>query len=82
MDDRFCFAEGDQVLPLISEEICTGCGECVEACPVGAMALVEGKAAIVRPELCSYCGDCEELCPKGAIARPFEVVLQEAVRHD
>ena len=82
MDDRFCFSEGEQVLPLISEEICTGCGKCVEACPAGAMALVEGKAAIVRPELCSYCGDCEELCPKGAIARPFEVVLQERIQHD
>jgi len=77
MDDRFRFSESEQVLPLINEEICTGCGKCVEACPSGALDLVEGHAAIVRPELCSYCGDCEELCPKGAIARPFEVILGE-----
>ena len=77
MDDRFRFSESEQVLPLINEEICTGCGKCVEACPSGALDLVEGHATIVRPELCSYCGDCEELCPKGAIARPFEVILGE-----
>lgn len=45
-------------------------------CPTGALDLVEGRAAIVRPECCSYCSDCEELCPKGAIACPFEVVFQ------
>lgn len=49
----------------------------MDACPTGALALVEGRSAIVRPELCSYCGDCEELCSKGAIARPFEVVFQD-----
>lgn len=82
MDDRFCFSEGEHVLPLINGDICTGCGECVDACPTGALALVEGRAAIVRPELCSYCCDCEELCPKDAIARPFEVVFQERMQHD
>lgn len=77
MDDRFYSSESEQVLPLINEEICTGCGRCVEACPTGALSLAEGHAAIICPELCSYCGDCEELCPKGAIARPFEVILGE-----
>ena len=25
---------------------CTGCGACVDACPVGAMALIDGKARV------------------------------------
>ena len=45
---------------------CTGCGACVEVCPVGAMALVDGKAR-VDEEACIGCEACVDACPEGAI---------------
>jgi NAD-dependent dihydropyrimidine dehydrogenase PreA subunit len=68
---------GAQVYPIIDEERCTGCGECVDACPTGALQLVEGQAALTEPEACAYCADCEDLCPQGAIGLPYEVEFEE-----
>jgi NAD-dependent dihydropyrimidine dehydrogenase PreA subunit len=45
---------------------CTGCGACVRACPVGAIALVEGKAR-VDEDTCTGCQACLEVCPEEAI---------------
>lgn len=64
------------VLPNIDLDKCGGCAECVAGCPAKAVAMVEGRAAIVRPEECSYCAECEGLCPKGAITCPFEIVFE------
>ncbi|MFC2020279.1 ATP-binding protein [Chloroflexota bacterium] len=62
-------------VPEINLEICTGCGDCVEFCPSGTVALVNGKASIVRPEECNYCSDCETFCPSKAIRCPFEIII-------
>jgi len=45
---------------------CTGCGACAEVCPVGAIALVDGKAR-VDEELCTGCGACVDACPEDVI---------------
>lgn len=45
---------------------CTGCGICVGACPVEAIALADGKAHIDE-ELCTGCGACVSACPEDAI---------------
>ena len=62
-------------LPEIDGERCDGCGECVEVCHAGAVAIVDGKAAIARPAACDYCTDCEAACPVDAIRCPFEIVV-------
>ena len=61
--------------PEVNLDICTGCGDCVEFCPTGAVAIINGKVAVVKPEACTYCTECEALCPSGAIRCPYEIIL-------
>ncbi len=51
---------------IVDQEKCTGCGTCVEACPVEAIK-VENDKAIVDEEACVDCGTCIEECPEKAI---------------
>jgi ferredoxin len=50
----------------VDEAICTSCGDCVEACPAGAIALVNGLAHLDQT-VCADCGSCASACPQGAI---------------
>lgn len=52
----------------IDKTKCNGCGLCVKACHEGAMAIVDGKAELVRPNLCDGLGDCLPACPQDAIS--------------
>jgi ferredoxin len=67
----------DGVLPLINstyymssvnEDICIGCGTCVEKCTVGAIYLNENEKAEVDNTRCIGCGLCAHFCPQGAIS--------------
>jgi ferredoxin len=51
---------------IVDLEKCTGCGECLDACSVEAISLIEGKAAI-EVDTCLSCGACAQACPVGAI---------------
>ncbi len=44
---------------------CTGCGICVELCPVGNFSIVDGKASIDNK--CEDCMRCIGFCPEKAI---------------
>lgn len=52
----------------IDEEKCTGCGACVDACHEGAIALIDGKARLIREDYCDGLGDCLPICPADAIS--------------
>jgi len=62
-------------LPEVDAQGCTGCGACVRACPVAALALISPKdakvpkrlAARVDEDLCLGCGVCLSACPTAAI---------------
>jgi ferredoxin len=51
----------------IDEELCNGCGQCIPACEEGALAIVDGKARLVKEVYCDGLGACLGDCPTGAL---------------
>jgi pyruvate formate lyase activating enzyme len=46
---------------MLYPERCIQCGECIHACPHGAISL-EGGAICTSPQLCQTCGTCLDSC--------------------
>jgi NAD-dependent dihydropyrimidine dehydrogenase PreA subunit len=72
----------DLPLPRIVAALCTGCERCVEICPTGALAQIDGKAFLLLPDRCTYCALCEDICPDNAIALPFLIVFADSQTQD
>jgi len=51
---------------IIDVQKCCGSGECIKACPHGALSLVAGKAVIDHAR-CDLDGLCIPACPHSAI---------------
>lgn len=62
----------------IDQDKCNGCGACAAACHEGAIAMVDGKAQLMRDDYCDGLGDCLPACPTGAIS----FVVREAAAYD
>ena len=62
----------------IDQDKCNGCGACAAACHEGAIAMVDGKARLMRDDYCDGLGDCLPTCPTGAIT----FVEREAAAYD
>lgn len=52
--------------PKVEKDTCVGCEACVNACPCGAISIVDG-AAQIDEEQCAECLTCIDACPCGAI---------------
>ena len=64
-------------MPWVNREMCTGCGTCVEACPVGAIALDDRNVAGIDEDECIRCGKCHDVCPEEAVRHDSERIPQE-----
>ena len=67
-------------LPQIDRDSCTGCGDCLPACPTHAIGSINGKVAFIKAEACTYCGACEAICPVNAMALAYQIVTAQTSR--
>jgi NAD-dependent dihydropyrimidine dehydrogenase PreA subunit len=62
----------------IDKDKCNGCGLCIDACHENAMAIIDGKATLLRDDYCDGLGHCMPACPMDALS--FEE--REALPYD
>ena len=62
----------------IDEKNATAGGACAAACQEGAIAMINGKAKLIRDDYCDGLGNCLPACPADAIS--FEE--REAAAYD
>ncbi|AFC99250.1 Membrane bound hydrogenase subunit (echF-like) [Methanocella conradii HZ254] len=70
-------AEAFRWLPRRNDDLCTGCGACVERCSSGATSITDrGDTRVVSIDglRCIFCGRCAEVCPEKAL----ELTLEDA----
>ncbi|MBU1020616.1 MAG: 4Fe-4S binding protein [Firmicutes bacterium] len=75
----------------VTDELCVGCGKCVEVCPMGALSMVSAfevkknkKMAVLSPEICIGCGVCVNVCKPNAIemnAREERILTPVDITH-
>ena len=69
-------------MPWIDKEICTGCGVCIDECPVDTIVMVDSKAEI-KMDGCIRCAICHGICSLDAVKHDSEKVdvwIEENVR--
>ena len=49
---------------MVDKKLCTGCGKCVEVCPMGVMVKAETSPVASK---CISCGICAKACPMGIL---------------
>lgn len=59
-------------IPVIDNDKCTGCKDCVHFCKFNALAYT--KNVLVFEDICHSCGGCMEVCPEGAISEKDKTI--------
>ena len=62
----------------IQNQKCTGCGACMNVCPVGAIQLINGLASIDQDK-CQQCEACLAVCPENAIVTILDLEQVSAI---
>jgi ferredoxin len=60
----------DDVRPVVDEDLCNACGQCVEACRFEVLKLRKNGARPRGIGRCIACGHCVAVCPTRAISHP------------
>lgn len=67
-------------MPWVDNNLCIGCGVCVEVCPVGAIVMQDDVAEIHMSE-CIHCGLCHDVCDQEAVRHDSEKIPEEINRN-
>lgn len=60
--------EGRKMVKIaVDNDKCTGCGTCVDTCPVDVFEIKDEKSVPVNVEECLVCRACEVQCSESAI---------------
>ena len=68
----------ERMIIAVDEDLCIGCGRCVNSCPTNALELVYEKVKLKDEKLCDGFGSCIAVCPTNALyieireAHPFD----------
>ena len=60
-------------MPWVDENRCTGCGTCVEECPVETIS-INNETAEIDMDNCIHCGTCHSVCPEEAVMHDSEKI--------
>ncbi len=66
-----------------TRKVCMGCGDCVEACPAGALSLSEtggNRRVLFDPSKCVSCDTCIHLCTHDASPRILYMTPEETFK--
>ena len=60
-------------IPLVDNELCNACRQCVDFCKFNALAYVKDKLIIFN-DVCHSCGGCVLICPEKALSERKKVI--------
>ena len=60
-------------IPVVDENLCTGCRKCVDFCNFNALAFLKNRP-VLFPEICHSCGGCSLICPVKAISEEKKAI--------
>jgi len=72
------WADLGRVRPLCNAAVCNRCGDCLSACPSGAISIEPHPR--IDPEKCLSCFCCVEVCPEKVFVLPIQELQEKRER--